>query len=309
MDRRVKAFNMEQNNPDSLDEYFIKPGESSPFTDLLIDPAFKQAFDPDKPNSKINLINLLNDILGPQLPYTITDVRRRGSEQNATGSKESKTTFFDLHCTDDSGNFIEIEVQIRPFTNFLKRLAFYAGQMVVSQGYPGWKYEVKPTYIMAIAQHRLFEDKRIIHRSSICDLKTGKIMMDCYNFTVIEVPKIFKEINLSTNENRWLFALKFLSQLKKLPPALQNQKFKHLTSVSQISNLKGDKLQEYLMMKNARWDNEVVLDYIEQHDSDAFKKHDEKIQKAIAKQLRDDGVAIEILEKRFNLTKEEIEAL
>ncbi len=73
--------------------------------------------------------------------------------------------------------------------------------------------------------------------------------------------------------------------------------------------MKGDKLQEYLMMKNARWDNEVVLDYIEQHDSDAFKKHDEKIQKAIAKQLRDDGVAIEILEKRFNLTKEEIEAL
>ena len=33
------------------------------------------------------------------------------------------------------------------------------------------------------------------------------------------------------------------------------------------------------MMKNARWDNEVVLDYIEQHDSDAFKKHDEKVLK------------------------------
>lgn len=138
-------------------------------------------------------------------------------------------------------------------------------------------------------------------------------MMDSYNFTIIEVQKIFKEINLSTNENRWLFALKFLSQLKKLPPALQNQKFKHLTSVSQISNLKGDKLQEYLMMKNARWDNEVVLDYIEQHDSDAFKKHDEKVRKddrkIIAKQLRNDGVAIEILGKRFNLSKEEIEAL
>ena len=68
---------------------------------------------------------------------------------------------------------------------------------------------------MAIAQHRLFKDDRIIHRSSICDLKTGEIMMDSYNFTIIEVPKIFKEINLSTSENRWLFALKFLSQLKK----------------------------------------------------------------------------------------------
>ena len=33
------------------------------------------------------------------------------------------------------------------------------------------------------------------------------------------------------------------------------------------------------MMKNARWDNEVVLDYIEQHDSNAFKKHDDKVRK------------------------------
>ena len=33
------------------------------------------------------------------------------------------------------------------------------------------------------------------------------------------------------------------------------------------------------MMKNTRWDNEVVLDYIEQHDPAAFKKHDEKVRK------------------------------
>ena len=31
------------------------------------------------------------------------------------------------------------------------------------------------------------------------------------------------------------------------------------------------------MMKNTRWDNEVVLDYIEQHDPAAFKKHDDKV--------------------------------
>ncbi len=235
-DRREKAFNMEQNNPDSLSEYFIKPGETSPFTDLLIDPAFKQAFDPDKPDSKTNLINLLNDILGPQLPHPITDVRRRGSEQNATGSKESKTTFFDLHCTDDSGKLIEIEV-----------------------------------------------------------------------------PKIYREIDLKQNENQWLFALRYSSLLKELPPPLQNKKFKHLTSVSQISNLKGEKLREYLMMKNARWDNEVVLDYIEQHDSDAFKKHDEKVRrddaKEFAKLQKSKGVSIDIIADTFGLTKEEIEAL
>ena len=37
------------------------------------------------------------------------------------------------------------------------------------------------------------------------------------------------------------------------------------------------------MMKNTRWDNEVVLDYIEQHDPTAFKKHDEKVLKEKSK--------------------------
>ena len=308
---------MEANNTGSIADYFVKPGESSPFTDLLIDPAFKQAFDPDKPDSKINLINLLNDILEPQLPHPITDVHRRGSEQNATGSKESKTTFFDLHCTDDTGELIEIEVQIRPYTNFLKRLAFYAGQMVVSQGFPRWNYDVKPTYIIAITQHALFDDKPIIHRSSICDLNTGERMMDSYNFTIIEIPKIFKDIDLKTNENRWLFALKFLSKLKELPPSLKTQKFELLTSVSQISNLKGDKLKEYLKMKYAAWDNEAVVDYIIKHDPQAYQnfldKHDVQIitktTKEIAKKMLTKNKPIDEIIEFTGLTKEEIQTL
>ncbi|SMG42172.1 hypothetical protein [Fibrobacter sp. UWB13] len=67
------------------------------------------------------------------------------------------------------------------------------------------------------------------------------------------------------------------------------------------------------MMKNARWDNEVVLDYIEQHDSDAFKKHDEKVRKddrkTTAKLQKNMGVPIDVIADTFNLTKEEIESL
>ena len=51
----------------SLEDYLVKPGEESPFANLLIDLAFKKAFDPDKPVSRENLINLLNDLLAPQL--------------------------------------------------------------------------------------------------------------------------------------------------------------------------------------------------------------------------------------------------
>lgn len=67
------------------------------------------------------------------------------------------------------------------------------------------------------------------------------------------------------------------------------------------------------MMKNTRWDNEVVLDYIEQHDPAAFKKHDEKILKKLAKKMAKnmlaDKTSIEEIIYFTGLTKEEIEAL
>ena len=120
--------------------------------------------------------------------------------------------------------------------------------------------------------------------------------------------------NLKAIHNKDYSVVKTFRAVRKhrplfFPPPLQNKKFKHLTSVSQISNLKGDKLEEYLMMKNARWDNEVVLDYIEQHDSDAFKKHDAKVLKEKAKLQKSKGVSIDIIADTFGLTKEEIEAL
>jgi hypothetical protein len=96
---------------------------------LLIDLAFKKAFDPDKPASRENLVNLLNDLLAPQLKRPIKSVKTRNVAKNLSGSKESRTAIFDLHCEDDAGNLIEIEVQIRKLKNFSKRLAFYASEI------------------------------------------------------------------------------------------------------------------------------------------------------------------------------------
>ncbi len=96
----------------SLEDYLVKPGEQSPFANLLVDLAFKKAFDPDKPTSRENLVNLLNDLLAPQLKHPIKNVWTRNVAKNLSGSKESRTAIFDLHCLDDMGNLIEIEVQI-----------------------------------------------------------------------------------------------------------------------------------------------------------------------------------------------------
>ena len=130
-----------------LKDCIVKPGEKSPYANLLVDLAFKKAFDPDKPASRQNLVNLLNDLLEPQLKRPIVTVKTRNVAHNLSGSKESRTAIFDLHCEDDAGNLIEIEVQIRKLKNFRKRLAFYASEMVANQAQTGsgWKFNVKPT--------------------------------------------------------------------------------------------------------------------------------------------------------------------
>ena len=61
----------------SLQECLVQEGERSPYADLTIDLAFKKAFDPDKPVSRENLVDLLNDILGPQLKRPIREVHTR----------------------------------------------------------------------------------------------------------------------------------------------------------------------------------------------------------------------------------------
>ena len=128
----------------SFKDCIVKPGETSPYANLLVDLAFKKAFDPDKPASRQNLINLLNDLLEPQLKLPIKSVWTRNVAKNLSGSKASRTAIFDLHCKDDAGDLIEIEVQIREVDNFMKRLAFYASEMVANQAEPGddWNFNV-----------------------------------------------------------------------------------------------------------------------------------------------------------------------
>ena len=170
---------MSSHNP--LESCLVKDGEESPYADLTVDLAFKKAFDPDKPASHENLVHLLNDILGPQLKRPVREVHTRNVAQNFSGSAKSRTAIFDLHCADDRGNLIEIEVQIQRTDNFIKRLGFYAGEMVVNQSQTGkkWRFDVKPTYVIAISRGEVFPDDRSVHRGTVTDRKTGEQLMFC----------------------------------------------------------------------------------------------------------------------------------
>ena len=298
----------------SLEDYLVKPGEQSPYANLLIDLAFKKAFDPDKPVSRENLINLLNDLLAPQLKRRIVNVKTRNVVKNLSGSKVSRTAIFDLHCEDDSGNLIEIEVQIREMDNFLKRIAYYASELVANQAEPGdWDYDVKPTYVIALAQYRIFEnDERIVHRASTLDLETGEQIVDSYNYTIIELAKVPFLIG-KDSLSKWLFFFRYLCRLRELPPELSEKKFKQLTESAKVSKFSKKEFEAYQKMYHERWDHNVLRrgffkEFATEINAEIAKNVSGKTRE-IAKKMKTRNRPIEEIAEDTGLSVEDIEAL
>ena len=303
-----------------LKDCIVKPGEKSPFANLLVDLAFKKAFDPEKPSSRENLVNLLNDLLEPQLRRPIKNVWTRNVAKNLSGSRESRTAIFDLHCEDDAGDLIEIEVQIRKLRNFRKRLAFYASELVANQAEPGqeWKFDVKPTYVIAFAQHNVFDDDRIVHRATTTDLETGEQFVDTYNYTVVELPKVPFFIDKKSDDlSKWLFFFRFLSRLRELPAEFSEHKFERLTESSKVSNFSKEEFEAYQKMYHKEWDHNAMVDgvfeeFAKEIDAKVEERASKKVnerERQMAKAMLADNVPVEKVAAYSGLSVEEIARL
>ena len=301
---------MPSQNP--LESYLVKDGEQGPYADLTIDLAFKKAFNPDDKASRKDLVNLLNDVLGPQLKHPIQTVHTRNVAQNFSGSARSRTAIFDLHCADDRGNLIEIEVQIRRMENFIKRLGFYAGMMVANQSETGddWNFEVKPTYVIAISREEVFPDDQSVHRGTVTDLKTGRQLMDLYNFTILELSKVpFFIEKTSDNISKWLFFFRYLNRLKKLPDALDGKKFARLTESSKVSNFTRKEFEAYQHMYHEIWDRNALRNAFIKDNPDIFDDVRNAKAREMAKALKANSVDIGIIANSSGLSEDEIRAL
>ena len=297
----------------SLKDCIVKPGEKSPYANLLVDLAFKKAFDPDKPTSRSNLINLLNDLLEPQLKRPIKNVWTRNVAKNLSGSKESRTAIFDLHCKDDIGNLIEIEVQIREMDNFIKRLAFYASEMVANQAEPGteWNFDVRPTYVIALTRFPVFNDERAVHRGSVIDTESSEPFMDTYNFMAIELSKVpFFIEKTSSDLSKWLFFFRYLNRLKDLPEELDDSKFQQLTESSKVSNFSKREFEAYRNMYHKVWDhNALRRGFFKEFATEINAKIDERAREIAKRMIANGKLTNEEIANCSGLSIEEVVVL
>lgn len=223
----------------------IEPREK--YVNVFTDFGFKKLFG-EKP-SKPLLLDFLNELLieqeGPIKNITYLNTKHLGS------SPLDRRAIFDIYCENEKGEKFIVELQKAKQTFFKDRTLFYATFPIQEQAKQNdWDFKLKAVYTVAILDFVFEEDKADIHKYrydvKLTDIETCKIFYDKLTFIYLELPKFKKKIDeLSTNFEKWLFVLKNLHKLNKIPDQLKEERFEKLFAIAEVAHFTREELKSY----------------------------------------------------------------
>ncbi|MGB7127504.1 MAG: Rpn family recombination-promoting nuclease/putative transposase [Candidatus Rhabdochlamydia sp.] len=279
------------------------------YLDPKNDIAFKKIFGTEK--NKDILLHFLNDILGFSGDQSIVDIEFL-SPILAPKIALKKQSIVDVLCKDKLGVKYIIEMQVTKSRGFEKRAQYYASQVYGNQANIGDEYhELKEIIFIAIADCIIFPNKSQYKSDHvILDKETHEHDLKDFSFTFIELPKFTKsKEELSSIEEKWCYFFKHAHETteKELKKLIGNDTIIHraYTALDQF-NWTDNELATYEELKRIHMDNKAAMAQ-EIYDAEARGIEKEKIQ--TAKRLLQDGLAIDLISRYTDLSKEQIENL
>ena len=236
-------------------EYFAER-YINPFTDY----GFKKLFG-EEPNKDL-LLDFLNELLREE-QGEILDLTYLKSEHLGTSELDRKA-IFDLYCENERGEKFIVELQKTKQNFFKDRSLYYATFPIAEQAKRTlWNYELKAVYMVAILDFVFDEDKhqpeKYRYDVKLSDIETNKVFYDKLTFIYLEMPKFNKTIEeLETRFDKWLYVIRNLSRLDRVPEKLQERVFEKLFEAAEIAKFTPiqvrsyvDSLKYYRDMKNS----------------------------------------------------------
>ncbi|MGB0983076.1 MAG: Rpn family recombination-promoting nuclease/putative transposase [Saprospiraceae bacterium] len=278
----------------------------------LTDFGFKKLFGTE-PN-KVLLIDFLNQILPDR---KIKDLSYSSGEKQGLTEVDRKA-IFDLYCIGDKGERFIVEMQKAKQNFFKDRSVFYASFPIQDQGKKNkWNYKLDPVYSVGILDFIFDDHKNEEEFLHIVELKNQRceVFYDKLKFVYLELPKFKKkEEELETHFDKWMYVFTHLSQLQDRPKKLQDRIFAKLFEAAEIAKFTPKEREAYEeSLKYYRDLKNVVDTSREEGLIEGMQKGIEQgINKRnieIARELKKNGVAIEIIIQSTGISKAEIEKL
>ena len=287
------------------------------YIDILSDFGFKYIF-----GSELNkdlLIHFLNEIFKGE--KCINDIQYSKNEFHGESEHEG-VVIFDLLCTNDSGEKFLIEVQRARQDFFVQRSVSYVSRLISEQIPKGsrseWRYNIKDVYFIAILETFSVDssDNLYIRTANIKYNETNKFFYNGLKFIFVELCKFAKEITeLNSDLDNWLYVLKNMSRLDKIPLYLKKSIFQKLFQISEYSNLPKEKRTMYDLSIRHKWDYNNTIEYAkkiareEGVEAGIEKKNHEIISNLICKFQMTDTEIAEIVGTDIGFVKEVREKL
>ncbi len=212
------------------------------------------------------LIEFLNQVFRGR--KQIVDLVYNKNEHPGDNS-ENGGAIFDLTCTGSGGEKILIEIQRSSQFHLKKRMLYYASKLIADQAPKGkraaWNYNITEVYVIVLmdgfTMPGAHQQSHYLHNICLSNRDTGEVFYEELGFFYIELLNFVKnESDLETDLDRWLYVLKHMSKLEKLPVFLRKPVFQKLFEVAEYSNLTKEEQVMYDVALKRKWDNASVLE-------------------------------------------------
>ena len=203
----------------------------NPFTDF----GFKKIFGQEI--SKDLLIDFLNELLKGE--RIITDLTFLNSEQLPEW-EEGRSLIYDIYCQTDTGEKIIVEMQNKSQPYFKERAIYYLSNAVVQQARRGnsWEFQIKAVYGVFFMNFQFSDTKEFRTDVILADRITGELFSDKFRQIFIALPLFNKEeAECETDFERWIYILKNMSTLERMPFTARKAVFEKLEEIGNVTSL------------------------------------------------------------------------
>lgn len=212
----------------------------NPFTDV----GFKLIF--GREVSKDLLLDFLNQLLDGE--KTLCSLKFSNKEQTPENILD-RTAIFDIYCETTEGEKIIVEMQNQKQLHFRERSLYYMSRAISGQGEKGsdWKYDIHAVYGVFFMNFIINEHQESYRTDvALTDLSTHHLFTDKMRMYYLEMPKFTKEPSECENDfERWIYVLKNMENLKRMPFAAQNAVFRKLSQIAEVGALSKEERMKY----------------------------------------------------------------
>ncbi len=272
-----------------------------------IDLVFKKLFGVDQ--NKDLLLSLINSMLGEDDKMKTVTIK---NPYNVPDYLSGKLSILDIKAEDEKGRQYNVEMQIIGHDDYGQRTLFYWAKAFSEQiGAGSGYFNLHKTIVINIVDFEFFEEaedtqeeeKRYHREIILSDSETNEIyeQLDYLSVHFVELPKYNENKHgIKNTLDRWITFLNRAGELNEdnIPKELKTKEIKKAIKQLNTMYLKKQEQEYYNRLQIALMDEKARLETAER-----------KGKKDMAKQLKNNGVPIDIIAQSSGLSIDEIEKL